>query len=146
MPTLPRAPCMHPGCPRRRNATTKYCDDHAPDYAKLKKIQNRQRVKYYGSRYNSRRWRSLRNVVLRRDQLCQCDLTNCNHEPYRCGKQATEVDHRIAIESGGTNDLDNLRGLCKQCHSRKTARHDGGFNPKNKTRMPTDDGGGGQNR
>jgi 5-methylcytosine-specific restriction protein A len=27
-------------------------------------------------------------------------------------------------------DWDNLQGMCRQCHSRKTATHDGGFGHK----------------
>lgn len=40
---------------------------------------------------------------------------------------ATEVDHVLALEAGGTHDHDNLRALCKPCHSRKTVRTDGGL-------------------
>ena len=44
-----------------------------------------------------------------------------------CGSAATEVDHIVALSRGGTNEMDNLRSLCKSCHSRKTVQHDGGF-------------------
>lgn len=40
---------------------------------------------------------------------------------------ATEVDHVTAIEAGGSNDTENLRSLCKPCHSRKTVATDGGL-------------------
>lgn len=39
---------------------------------------------------------------------------------------ATEVDHIISKAEGGRDELSNLQGLCKSCHSRKTARVDGG--------------------
>jgi hypothetical protein len=32
-----------------------------------------------------------------------------------------EVDHTIALESGGTNDIGNLKALCPSCHRKKTA-------------------------
>jgi hypothetical protein len=32
-----------------------------------------------------------------------------------------EVDHKIRLEYGGTNELDNLEALCRECHGRKTA-------------------------
>lgn len=30
------------------------------------------------------------------------------------------VDHKIALENGGTNDLINLRIVCRNCHGDKT--------------------------
>jgi hypothetical protein len=32
-----------------------------------------------------------------------------------------EVDHKIRLDSGGTNHIDNLVALCRDCHGRKTA-------------------------
>ena len=32
-----------------------------------------------------------------------------------------EVDHKLRLEYGGTNELDNLEALCRECHRRKTA-------------------------
>lgn len=42
-----------------------------------------------------------------------------------CRKQgrvtpATEIDHVVALTNGGTNDDDNLQGLCAACHEIKT--------------------------
>jgi 5-methylcytosine-specific restriction enzyme A len=31
-----------------------------------------------------------------------------------------ELDHALSLENGGTNDLDNLRILCRACHAAKT--------------------------
>ena len=42
----------------------------------------------------------------------------------KCNKQLTawyEVDHKIRLEHGGTNELDNLEALCRECHGEKTA-------------------------
>jgi hypothetical protein len=41
-----------------------------------------------------------------------------------CNKQLPawfEVDHVIALHNGGTNELDNLVALCRDCHGKKTA-------------------------
>jgi hypothetical protein len=44
----------------------------------------------------------------------------CGH----CQKQLPawfEVDHKIRLEYGGSNNVDNLVALCRDCHGRKTA-------------------------
>ncbi len=33
---------------------------------------------------------------------------------------ATELDHVVALTNGGSNDEDNLQGLCASCHELKT--------------------------
>ena len=41
-----------------------------------------------------------------------------------CQKQLPawfEVDHKIRLEHGGSNDINNLEALCRDCHGRKTA-------------------------
>ena len=32
-----------------------------------------------------------------------------------------EVDHKTRLDQGGTNELDNLVALCRECHGKKTA-------------------------
>ena len=32
-----------------------------------------------------------------------------------------EVDHKIRLDNGGSNNLDNLVALCRDCHGKKTA-------------------------
>ena len=58
---------------------------------------------------NHRRWRSM---VLSRDPICRL----CEREP------STEADHIVPLSHGGGWSLENGQGLCKTCHSRKTAR------------------------
>jgi len=60
-------------------------------------------------------------MVLNREPLCRECLKQGRLTP------ATEVDHIVPLASGGTNDLENLQPLCHSCHSRKTAKEDGGF-------------------
>jgi len=41
-----------------------------------------------------------------------------------CGKQLPawfEVDHKVRLEYGGSNHIDNLVALCRDCHGEKTA-------------------------
>jgi 5-methylcytosine-specific restriction endonuclease McrA len=40
-----------------------------------------------------------------------------------CNNQLTawfEVDHKIRLEYGGSNHIDNLVALCRECHGKKT--------------------------
>ncbi len=60
--------------------------------------------------YCSARWKNLRLLVLHRDPVC-----------VMCQQPATEVDHVVPKASGGEDTMQNLQGLCKRCHSRKTA-------------------------
>jgi len=41
-----------------------------------------------------------------------------------CNNQLTawfEVDHKTRLEYGGSNEVDNLVALCRECHGKKTA-------------------------
>jgi len=73
-----------------------------------------------GVRPQPRGWRKLRSFILDRDPLCVL----CRRAP------ANEVDHIVPRADGGDDAPENLQGLCKSCHSRKTmgeVRAGGGF-------------------
>lgn len=60
-------------------------------------------------------WMKTRARILKRDgYLCQ----HC----IRLGRPvpATEVDHTIPLEQGGSGEDSNLQSLCHQCHATKT--------------------------
>lgn len=50
-----------------------------------------------------------------------------SQQNWRCGgcqEQLSawfEVDHHVRLENGGSNHIDNLVALCRECHGRKTA-------------------------
>jgi 5-methylcytosine-specific restriction protein A len=69
--------------------------------------------------YRSAAWFRLRHACLERDNGT-CTTTGC-------GKPATHADHIIARAKGGPDTIANLTSQCPSCHSRKTARQDGGF-------------------
>ena len=66
-------------------------------------------------RDRGRPWRRLRAEILLSAPLC----AHCS----RAGRVtlATEVDHRVPLSQGGTDDRDNLDPLCRACHLKKSA-------------------------
>jgi len=48
-------------------------------------------------------------------------------QDWKCGHcqnqldHTFEIDHRVRLEYGGGNDVDNLIALCRNCHGKKTA-------------------------
>lgn len=67
------------------------------------------------------RWRSRRREHLEREPWCRFHLAQGQRVP------ATEVDHILPRRAGGSDDHDNLRSLCKSCHSRRTAIDSSGW-------------------
>ncbi len=59
-------------------------------------------------------WKEIRLRILERDDLC----VNAS----RCFNLSTTVDHIIDRADGGSDDDDNLQGMCTSCHNSKTAR------------------------
>ncbi len=84
-------------CPRARKRRSAV--EQRPEWRKL-----------YGTGW----WRRVRLQVLERQPFC------------KCGEPATEVDHIIPHrgDEDKFRDVKNLQGMCKPCHSAKTARGD----------------------
>lgn len=56
---------------------------------------------------------ALRHEVFKRD----------NYMCVECGtKENLEIEHKIPVSRGGTDELDNLRTMCKNCNLSKTNR------------------------
>ena len=110
MPTKPKRPCKHPGCPRLTN--DRYCDQHA-------KLHTSDRAGAVERGYGSR-WQKARKQFLAGHPLCA--------ECQRAGKltSATVVDH-IKPHRGDAVlfwEEKNWQPLCKKCHDRKTRTRD----------------------
>ena len=55
----------------------------------------------------------------RKKHVAAAQQWRCLH----CTKQLTayfEIDHVVALEDGGSNEVDNLVALCRECHATKT--------------------------
>lgn len=62
-----------------------------------------------------RKHASLKNFKLLGEKQ-QWKCKSCHH----LLTSTAQIDHKIALQHGGTNDLSNLQILCVQCHARKT--------------------------
>lgn len=62
-------------------------------------------------------WRQIRKRILARDcgMCCQCLAGGLF-------VLAEEVDHKVPVWEGGTDDDGNLQAICKPCHKAKSAR------------------------
>lgn len=110
--------CTVAGCPEFVDGGGR-CDEH-------KRAADRSRGTARQRGYGGRNWTRARRAVLVRDRMCVLG----------CGRPATVADHwptsRRDLIAQGVEDPDapeRLRGLCRDCHSRETAREQpGGWN------------------
>lgn len=126
MPWSPLKLCAHPSCSQRIAVNDRHCVVHA-------RVATREREQRRGPRTldgeslsgggRSGFWRALRSEVLERDPICR----DCKKE------RASHADHVLPKRDGGRDELSNLKGLCHRCHSRKTAKFDGGFGNSRKS-------------
>jgi len=133
MPTGPLRVCTKPGC--RTLVVKGRCPAH-PRASDPREIERRQRVdaarpKDVRSRYYSPRWRKERAEFLSTHPTCT-DAT----EGHICGAKAEAVDHvrpwrREPDPEAAFWNRSNWAPICWRHHSKKTAKHDGGFgNPR----------------
>lgn len=94
--------------------------------SRLRPVQvDRQAVRQYAT--NSSQWLAIRQQVLMRDSYtCQ----TCGRV---CGRKGeAHVDHIDGDSGNNPEDGSNWQTLCAPCHSRKTAKEDGGFGNRSK--------------
>lgn len=103
--TRPKRTCAEPGCPVL--VAKGYCLRHNRNRHLREKRESSTERTY------DKRWRKLRKFVLARDPICM----DCGEAP------STEVDHiipRAPTQHAADVTEEELQGLCKPCHSRKT--------------------------
>ena len=98
MPTKPKTPCKHPGCPELVDPGRKYCDKHKPLYP--------EEIRSASERGYDSRWRKARKRFLAAHPLC-----------VECMKEGRYVKALFWDES-------NWQPLCHHHHSMKTRRED----------------------
>ena len=109
-----RTVCSVPGCPTLTNNGR--CEQH-------RREAEQARGSALQRGYGGPRWHSARQAVLARDPWCVLG----------CGRPSTVADHwpvsRRDLLAAGVADPDaphRMRGLCRTCHSRETAKHQPG--------------------
>ena len=105
----------------------------APTHKPPGYLSKQERERLRGSsreRGYTRRWEKARLIFLGRDPLC----AGCKAEGRV--EAAAVVDHIIPHKGNQELfwDMENWQGLCRPCHSRKTAAGDGGFGNTEKRR------------
>ena len=131
--------CAYPGCHAPVPRGERYCERHAKAgakrdaeiEAKAKAARDARRRQVRGTtaqRGYGGRWQTLRKRFILQHPYCQ--------ECLKQGKlkEATDVDHIVPHRGCAKLLFDeaNLQALCHECHSRKTAKEDGGFGNRQK--------------
>ena len=68
-------------------------------------------------RTRGRKWMAIREQALAKTQYRCAECLRNDKLSIAC-----QVDHIIPLHKGGTDDLDNLEGLCAEHHRAKTAK------------------------
>ena len=110
MPTKPKKPCKHTGCPLL--TSNDYCEFHDKLHAKDRAGGHERGYSY--------QWQKARKKYLTENTLCRECFKNGKYVP------ATVVDH--IIPHRGDKSLfweqKNWQPLCKSCHDAKTMTED----------------------
>ena len=65
----------------------------------------------------------VKNIMVYKKQMKMAGVVFSAFVLYGCQEQLNawfEVDHVIRLEYGGSNHVDNLVALCRECHGKKT--------------------------
>ena len=123
MPTAPKRPCSHPGCP-----VLGECPTHG------RTAQRRAHDQARGSRrgYETAEWKAVRAYVLARDPWCTWGALPKDQRPAgsACGRPSTTAAHIVPRAQGGSDEPENLRGLCSSHHSQETSRGESWNKPR----------------
>lgn len=106
----PSKPCTYPGCRTLSRDGTARCPAHPREPWATTRDKGTSTQRGYGAP-----WRKLREQILKRDDYCCVPCAKAGRWTV-----ASEVDHIIEKEDGGTDDPENLQSICGACHKAKT--------------------------
>lgn len=108
MPISAPKPCSHPGCGVLVRDGTSRCAKHVRE-AWTKKPTATKRI-------TGRKLQALRARLFEGNPLCVV----CERQGFTV--LATQRDHIVSLQEGGTDDEANTQGLCQTCHDEKSER------------------------
>ena len=119
VPRRPNKPCAYPNCPQLIEPGQRYCPTHK---AQSQRVADTHRATAHQRGYTST-WRRARKRYLAACPLC----VECKGQGRITA--ATVVDHIIPHQGDMELfwDEGNWQSMCSVCHSRKTAKFDGGY-------------------
>lgn len=118
---MAKRPCIRPGC---RNLVDRgYCATCAPKHSP--RAINEATRPSAAKRGYGRRWQKVRELYFKRNPFC-ADIYGDHGKRLEV---ATELDHIVPHRGDMEKfwDPGNLQGLCKECHSKKTATEESAF-------------------
>jgi 5-methylcytosine-specific restriction protein A len=125
VPAKPLRPCAKVGCSSL--TSKKFCALHTGEPKRLAQLYDASRaddaVRHL---YGTRRWRRVSLEVISLEPICR----ECRREPSSLADHVIPSQQYVAQHDGDTEyffDYDNLQGLGKQCHAKKTARDSRGY-------------------
>lgn len=104
MPSRPKRPCNHIGCPK--TVSSGYCEEH-------KKQANKYRGSFRERGYDSR-WDKIRRMKVRQDPLCEI----CKQEDRLTPVEIVHHIKKVTDRPDLLLDMDNLKSVCRACHAK----------------------------
>ncbi len=125
-PTAPKKPCPNPRCPDLSGD----CPVHGRTAQRQAYDQTRGSSRARG--YADPAWLAVRAAVLERDPECTWGSLPRDRAPaaYTCGNPSTTAAHIVPRAAGGSDEPENLRGLCARHHSAETSRGESWNRPR----------------
>ena len=113
-------PCTYPGC------GTLSAGSRCARHKHTEKRQHDAKRGGANERGYNYRWQKESKYFLRLHPLCQCEA--CDEGRIRV-RAASVVDHKVPHRGDPVLfwNQTNWQSMAKECHDKKTARHDGGF-------------------
>ena len=105
--------CSHAGCSHLAIDGSRKCESHGAKKKVAGEVP-RGHLSAHKRGYGVA-WRRLRKMVLAEEPFCMV----CK------GNASEEVDHITPKCDGGGNDRENLQGICRECHQKKTIQDAG---------------------
>jgi len=100
---------------KQHNFMESFNQELNPNHSFNNNIPQERRILESGQKTNKRSVSETKKKFVASSQDWKCGECNSRLNAW------FEVDHKIRLEYGGTNEINNLVALCRECHGKKTA-------------------------